>query len=229
MTRQLGIFAKYWQPGVVKTRLAAGIGAPAAAQVHRACVAALAARFGQTADRRVLCVAPPERAAAFRELAGRQWLVTAQCAGDLGQRMRHYFEQSFATGAGHVVLIGADSPTLPAAYLDEAFDRLGDTSVVLGPSDDGGYYLIGLSCPPPEVFRDIAWGTADVWRQTLDRLQSAGERFHALPPWYDIDTAADLARLLSELAGPLRDDELWRPLRESVEAALTGNSIKPRN
>ncbi len=219
--RQLGMFAKFWQPGLVKTRLAAAIGAPAAARVHQHCLAALVTRFGETADRRVLCVTPPEQAPAFSALAGGQWQITAQCAGDLGQRMRHYFEQSLSTGADRVVLIGADSPTLPGEYLNEAFRRLAEVPVVLGPSDDGGYYLIGLSRPPPDIFQDVAWGTANVWRQTVARLQAAGERYHELPSWYDIDTVDDLARLRSDLTGPLGDEPSLRPLRETIEMIVT--------
>ncbi len=220
--RQLGLFAKYWQAGLVKTRLAADIGAPAAARIHQECVAALVARLGGMADRQALCITPPEHAQAFRELAGNQWQVSDQCAGDLGQRMRHFFEQALAAGADRVVLIGADSPTLPAVYLDEAFQRLADFPVVLGPSDDGGYYLIGLSRAPPDIFQNIAWGTPAVWRQTVARLRTAGERYHTLPPWYDIDTIDDLSRLRSELTGPLADDALLRPLRETIETLFTG-------
>lgn len=214
---QLGMFAKYWEAGLVKTRLAGAIGGPAAARFQRACVAALVARFGQAADRRMLCFTPAEQGPAFAALAGDRWRVTPQCAGDLGQRMRHYFVSAFATGVERAVLIGSDAPTLPAAYVDEAFDRLADLPVVLGPTDDGGYYLIGLSREVPEIFAGVDWGTSEVWRQTIDRLQAGGHRHHELPRWYDVDTFDDLLRLRGELTASLADVPALNSLRETID------------
>ena len=217
MIQQLGMFAKYWQPGMVKTRLAAAVGSSAAARLHRECVAALVARFGHAADRRVLYFTPSEQAPAFATLAGRQWEVAPQCQGDLGQRMLHFFAGAFAAGVDRVVLIGSDSPSLPASFLELAFERLSEVPVVLGPADDGGYYLIGLAREPPDIFRGIGWGTAAVWRQTVQRLQAAGVAYGELPPWYDVDTADDVRRLANELAGPLHDDTTFGPLRATIE------------
>lgn len=214
--RQLGMFAKYWEAGAVKTRLATAIGGPAAARVHQACVAALIARFGQTADRRVLCFTPAEREREFAAIARPRWQLQPQCVGDLGRRMRHYFETSFAAGVARAVLIGSDSPTLPIAYVEEAFDRLAESPIVLGPSADGGYYLIGLSRGLPDIFQGIDWSTCEVWRQTIGRLRAAGLRYHQLPGWYDIDTGEDLLRLRGELTGPLADDVMLDALREAI-------------
>lgn len=210
------MFAKFWEPGGVKTRLAAAIGGPAAARVHQACVHTLITRFNRTADRCVLCFTPAEREREFAAIAGPAWQVQPQCAGDLGQRMRHYFEMSFAAGVESAVLIGSDSPTLPIAYVEKAFDHLAELPVVLGPSDDGGYYLIGLSGEVPDIFQDIDWSTSEVWRQTVGRLQAAGQSYYELPPWYDVDTVDDVLRLRDELTGPLAGDMTLDALREAT-------------
>src|SRR5207245_1186739 len=102
--RDLGIFAKYWEPGAVKTRLAATVGAEAAARLQREFVRTIAARTGALADRRAFVVTPPERLAEFATLAGPQWSVKRQSSGDLGARMRNYFQTSFADGATYAVL-----------------------------------------------------------------------------------------------------------------------------
>lgn len=210
------MFAKFWEPGAVKTRLAAAIGGSGAARVHQACMTTLITRFSRTADRRVLCFTPAEREREFAAVAGPAWQVQPQCAGDLGQRMRHYFEMSFAAGVDRAVLIGSDSPTLPIAYVEEAFDHLTQLPVVLGPSDDGGYYLIGLSGKTADIFLAIDWSTSEVWRQTTDRLRAAGQGYYELPRWYDIDTVDDLLRLRDELTGPLAGDVTLDALREAT-------------
>ncbi|HJT35605.1 MAG TPA: TIGR04282 family arsenosugar biosynthesis glycosyltransferase [Pirellulales bacterium] len=214
--RQLGVFAKFWEPGAVKTRLAAAIGGSAAARVHQACVSTLITRFNRTADRRVLCFTPAEREREFAAIAGPAWQLQPQATGDLGRRMRHYFETSFAAGVERAVLIGSDSPTLPITYVEEAFDRLAESPVVLGPSDDGGYYLIGLSRDIPDVFQGIDWSTSEVWRQTIGRLRAAGQSYYELPPWYDVDTGEDLLRLRDELTGPMADDVTLDALRQAI-------------
>ena len=198
--RQLGIFAKHPQPGRVKTRLAATIGDEPACRLYRAFVETLLARFAGVADRRVLVFSPPERRAEFEPLAGQSWQLAEQSAGDLGQRMRRHFEDAFDDGASRVVLLGSDSPTLPVEYVERAFDLLKEVPVVLGPSDDGGYYLIGAAGRVPLIFDDIAWSSEGVWEQTIRRLRALGRDFRELPSWYDVDDEDDLRRLRKELS-----------------------------
>jgi rSAM/selenodomain-associated transferase 1 len=143
-------------------------------------------------------------------------LVPARCrlvpqeTGDLGERMRGLLEALLAEGHRGAIAIGTDSPTLPMAHVQEAADvlRAGAAEVVLGPAEDGGYYLIGIAAPAPALFADIAWSTERVLGQTRDRAAARGLRVHLLRPWYDVDTADDLRRLRAELAsradGPRR-------------------------
>lgn len=125
--------------------------------------------------------------------------VIAQRGGDLGQRMANVFEDVFRLGARSVVVIGSDLPDLPPALLQEAvaaLRRRNDT-VVLGPASDGGYYLIGMNRPRPELFAGIDWSTPRVLAQTVDRLKAQHARLVLLSPWTDLDTPADLRRLIA--------------------------------
>jgi rSAM/selenodomain-associated transferase 1 len=197
--RQLGVFAKYWEPGAVKTRLAAAIGDRRASELYRLLLATSLRRFAAAEDRHVLAFTPPDRQAGFLELAGPGWLLQPQAEGDLGVRIKQYFVNAFQGGADTVVLLGADSPTLPHAYLTQAFVALEERPVVLGPAQDGGYYLVGARDRVPPIFDDVAWGSSQVWRQTIALLQQADCPFAVLPEWYDVDEADDLIRLRSDL------------------------------
>jgi glycosyltransferase A (GT-A) superfamily protein (DUF2064 family) len=122
-----------------------------------------------------------------------------------------------------VVIVGSDSPSLPADRLRTAVHllRSGGVDGVIGPSEDGGYYLLGLHVPCPELFVGVAWSTERVLAETLERAARAGRRLAVLAPWYDVDTMADLRRLAAELrvteAGAPRTRRLlgrpaWRAL-----------------
>ncbi len=195
----LGVFAKAWRPGYVKTRLAAQIGAVAAARLYAAMVHATLVRMEQVGDQRSLWFWPPENRDDFQPLATDQWKLREQPSGDLGARMACFFQS--IPGARNV-LIGSDSPNLPVEFLNGAFTTLADHDVVIGPSEDGGYYLIGMRCECDYLFREMPWSTPDVLVETRKRLVANRTPFAMLPPWRDID------RL---------DDVLW--LRELLQAA----------
>ncbi|MGI8982713.1 MAG: TIGR04282 family arsenosugar biosynthesis glycosyltransferase [Pirellulaceae bacterium] len=218
MTTQLGMFAKHWQPGAVKTRLAASIGNEAAGSLQRHFVQTLLSRCQNIADHHVLCFTPANSADSFRQLDLGCWTLEPQVSGDLGSRMQEYFSVALATrDTPRNVLIGSDSPDLPLEYLAEAFDELRAFPVVLGPTVDGGYYLIGLSQAVPPIFDDIPWSTPEVWPQTIARLTAAGIPYHVLPQWYDVDDLAGLRRLHDSLP---RNDAL----RARISSLLTPDS-----
>jgi rSAM/selenodomain-associated transferase 1 len=218
-TTLLGVFAKHWTPGTVKTRLAASIGAEAASELHRAFVERIVERFLRAGEVCVLSFWPPEKRAefAFAERAG--WLLWPQSRGDLGARMRRFFEEALFRGAERIVLIGSDSPTAPVEHVQCAFHRLQSEDVVLGPATDGGYYLVGAAGRVPPIFDDIAWSTPQVWNATVERLEKSKIQYGVLPEWYDVDDAGDLDRLEHELAGLAISDVAWRPLWEKVKSA----------
>ena len=190
--------ARHPVAGRVKTRLAAVLGADAACALYRAFVLDLAERLGAMPYAVTWAYTPPD--APFPEL-----LPGAGCrpqrGRDLGERLTGAIGEEFAAGPGPVIAIGADAPHIPAAALAEAAATLAHgADVVLGPAADGGYYLIGLGRPAPDLFAGIAWGTAGVLEATLARAGAAGLAPHLLPPSFDIDQPADLARLRALLA-----------------------------
>jgi rSAM/selenodomain-associated transferase 1 len=220
---ELALFAKHWRRAPVKTRLAVVLGEDRACDLYLCLLRTSLRRFAPLGDRRYVVYAPPESGAAFRKLIGRRaWSLRAQVSGDLGTRLRQDVDQSFATGTQRLVIIGADSPTLPLERLEQAFAFLRSNDVVLGPSDDGGYYLIGLRRAVPEIFDGIDWGTDRVWSQTMERLRSIAARVAVLPPWYDIDRDADLNRLVDELRSGAPLDPSLRTLARCLERALGG-------
>lgn len=216
----MGIFAKYWRPGAVKTRLAASVGDDAASRLQRRFLVTLLRRFGHVAQRRVLAYTPPDQRAEFALLAADVWTLQDQAVGDLGKRMQNYFTEAFHSGAQRVVLIGSDSPTLPLDYVTGAFQLLDTFPVVLGPADDGGYYLVGAAGGVPPIFAGVAWSTPLVWNQTQSLLQAAGYRCGVLPVWYDVDDLPGLRRMERELADTATLDETLRQLHEDVAIVL---------
>lgn len=118
-----------------------------------------------------------------------------QSDGDLGQRMRMAFEDVFAMDFERVLLIGSDLPTLPPEHLTEAVSVLDRVPVVIGPADDGGYYLVGLREPHPELFEDVSWGSPDVLAETLAIGTRAGVTIELCRAWHDVDAPADLAQV----------------------------------
>jgi hypothetical protein len=114
----------------------------------------------------------------------------AQEGKDLGEKMRRAIHDRFVEGYKRVVIIGSDSPSLPVSYIEQALSS--DKDMVLGPSIDGGYYLIGMREKVVEIFDGVAWGTEKVLSETYERLVKNGAALEILPVWYDIDSPEDL-------------------------------------
>jgi hypothetical protein len=146
----------------------------------------------------VIAYAPPDARDYFRRLADNGFALVAQRGPDLGRRLLNVLARFLNRGYAKAVVMNSDGPTLPVDYLTRAFDALDGADVVLGPGHDGGYYLIGMKRPHADLFRDIAWSTAEVVRQTLVRIHRLGLTVHQLPQWYDVDVPADLERLQVE-------------------------------
>ncbi|MHB8648384.1 MAG: TIGR04282 family arsenosugar biosynthesis glycosyltransferase, partial [Thermomicrobiales bacterium] len=121
--------------------------------------------------------------------------------GDVGMAMCYAMTCALDHRATQVALIGSDLPSLPPAHIAQAFARLDDgADVVLGPAEDGGYYLIAATAPHPALFSGITWSTPAVYAQTVARVEACGLTLATLPPWYDIDGMADLRRCARDLA-----------------------------
>lgn len=212
----LGIFAKEPVPGRVKTRLARDLGAERAAEIYSCFVETVLARTSGVADQRIVAFdrITEHGWKQFQDGQQRDLVFWEQPAGDLGERLKAFVFHWQQPVAGKVVLMGTDSPSLPILAVQEAFHELDGHDVVIGPSFDGGYYLIGMSGPHIDLFTKIDWGSSRVLEQTLRRVQSLRLNLHVLQPWYDIDTVNDLQFLASHLqvlaAGPGLDEHLGR-------------------
>jgi hypothetical protein len=114
--------------------------------------------------------------------------------------MANFISAELTEGAGRVVLIGSDSPTLDPSHVVSAFLCLEHKDVVLGPATDGGYYLVGARVPVPELFADIPWSTPQVLARSVAALRAAGRSLAVLPPWYDVDTPESWDLLAGHLA-----------------------------
>ena len=196
--RRIAVFAKWPEPGRVKTRLSPALPASLACDLYRAMLEdALAVAgagadeaFAYWADSRGIGEAPPGK---FQN--------RFQRGLDLGARLEHAFAELLLADHDQALIIGADCPTLDAAILREAYAALEQHALVLGPTRDGGYYLVGLGRIAPPLFRDIAWSTERVLEQTLERARAMGLAVKTLVELGDLDTAEDLVRWLKELAG----------------------------
>lgn len=183
--------ARYPVAGRTKTRLVPALGAQGAAALYAAFLADLGRRLSRL--RTGLYWAYTPAAAPFARL-GLPGEAFPQASGDLGRRLYCVFQRLFAAGHSLVVVIGSDSPHLPVAYLVRAVERLGKADVVLGPADDGGYYLVGMRALN-DLFHGIPWSTGTVLAETLRRAEATGLRVELLPRTFDVDEPADLPRL----------------------------------
>lgn len=197
--RLLLLFTKPARPGRVKTRLIGDLTASEAARLHAAFVEDLTARLREgDFTLRLAWALDPEEEMPAGPVPG-----VRQHGGDLGERLY----RALAGAAGEapcVAALGGDHPTLAVATVHRAFERLeAGAQVVLGPAEDGGYYLIALSAAAvsPRLFQGIAWSTDRVLPETLDRCRELGITPELLEEASDVDTPADLARLATRLAG----------------------------
>jgi rSAM/selenodomain-associated transferase 1 len=188
------VFARVPTLGKVKSRLAAGVGEPAALAIYHELLAITRAAIAEAGVPATVWLADAAAVPTARE--SQEWAGLPACCqptGDLGERMAAAFAAAFAAGARRVAIIGTDCPGLRAAHLTQAVELLRGHDVVLGPATDGGYYLLGLRRPQPELFRHKRWSTDSVLADTLADARRLGLRVALLPELRDVDTAEDLA------------------------------------
>ena len=195
------VIAKRPTPGQTKTRLTPPLTAEQAAALYECFLVDtldLVRRVPETDP--LIAYLPAEARAYFAALAPDFGLVLQEGAG-LGERLDNALTGCLKRGYERAVIMNSDGPTLPASHLARAFDALSDgADVTLGPSADGGYYLIGVRRPAPRLLREVRMSTPTVLADTLALAAEEGLRVELLPAWYDVDEAADLVRLAGELA-----------------------------
>ena len=195
--------AKAPWPGAVKTRLCPPLLAAEAAALYRCFLLdKIAAVQTLVGARPVIAYTPDEAQAEFAMLAPAFTLVP-QRGPDLGARLHATLASLLAAGHPGVIAVDSDTPTLPREFLQQAVDCLTQPGpdVVLGPTEDGGYYLIGLRAAHPALFDGIPWSTSTVLEDTLRQAAAAGLQTVCTPTWFDVDTPDDLRRLKIVLDG----------------------------
>ncbi len=193
---KLIVFVKAPRPGLVKTRLAGALGAAAACQAYRQLVETLLRNLASLPEVE-LRFTPDDAAKEIRPWVQAGWNSRPQGEGDLGRRLQAAFREAFAEGAGRVVIIGSDCPEVAATDIREAWAGLNRYDMVVGPASDGGYWLIGLRQPQPPLFEGIAWSTATVLAETLQRAKAANLRVQLLRILADVDTEKEWRQFLA--------------------------------
>lgn len=195
------VVAKQPAPGQTKTRLCPPLTHAQAADLYDCFLRDTLSIMRHVPDvRRVIGYLPEDAQGYFRQLAPDMEL-SPQRGTSLGERLDHLLTEALRNGSQRAVIMNSDSPTLPAAYLCQAFDELANADVVLGPTHDGGYYLIGVDQPQPDLLRDVQMSTPRVLADTLALAEANGLTVSLLPVWYDVDTVEELRQLEGELAG----------------------------
>ncbi len=206
MKDALIVFAKPPVAGRVKTRLHSLLTPDEAAQLYDAFLADSLDQYRSLGREVYLYLSTASEA--HLESADLTGIVTHEQEGeDLGERLRRAFLDLFRLGYDRLVVIGTDHPSLPSVFVDRAFEELTEPmSIVLGPAEDGGYYLLGMNDFFPALFEEMTFSHEDVFVETMRRAATTTGAVSVLPLWYDVDTSEQLPRLL-------------RDLRESREAA----------
>lgn len=221
------MFAKAPIPGQVKTRLCPPLTPDEAATLHGSFVLDALERtklaigtLKLPLDRYLAC-APSSAHVFFKILEERHGVrLMDQVGEDLGARMEQAFAAVFARGYRRALLVGTDVPSLPLEHYRQALSYLQSHELVLGPALDGGYVLIGLQRPTPEVFQAIPWSTDQVCARTQDTAARLGLKTALLAPWRDVDTIEDVQALIEASAADAR-----RPKKEQVFSARTADAL----
>lgn len=198
MRRALIVIGKAPVPGKTKTRLVPPLTAAQAATLYGAFLADTVELARQVGWEQTTLIHPRGDGSRLAHLAV---ALLEQPDDGLGDALAHAFAHHFRLGFDMVVLIGSDNPTLPPQPIlaaEVALQRAND--LVIGPTRDGGYYLIGMRQSNPALFDEIAWSTSGVYAQTVQRASELGLRVHRVDDWYDVDEAADLDHLRADLA-----------------------------
>jgi rSAM/selenodomain-associated transferase 1 len=194
----VAIMAKAPWPGEVKTRLCPPLSHQEAAALYRCFLLDKIAQVNALSRASpVISYTPADSRSWFAASTPAHFTLIPQRGDDLGARLFATFGQLFAQGYAQVIVIDSDTPTLPITHLEQALRLIaaGDNDVVLGPTEDGGYYLIGLRRAHGELFEQMPWSTSRVFPETRRRSAQLGLTVACTACWYDVDTPADLARL----------------------------------
>ncbi len=202
MTTSIVIFAKQPIEGRTKIRLGRTLGMAYSAKLAECFIHdSLALVRNLPIGQKNVAYLPEEARGYFRELVKPllEFSTYPQRGQDLGERMQNAIQREFSNGAASVVVLDTDSPTLPGQYIMQAFELLKKVDFVLGPTCDGGCYLMGASLPGITPFSSVPWGTPQTFKKTVHNISTAGLKLAITPPWYDVDTEHGFEMLKSHI------------------------------
>ena len=199
MVTSIFLFLKEPKLGQVKTRLAEEVGDQKAYDIYIQFLKQIVINLNLLKNKQcyIFYDAYGQKPKILKSIFYSHDVFIKQQGKNLGERLNKAFGDYFQTHSEPVIVLGGDSPDLPQSILNQAIFQLSDQEVVIGPSYDGGYYLLGMNYFIPELFQNINWGTATVFSETQKILQSHDKSYFVLPKWFDIDTMEDYKALLN--------------------------------
>ena len=202
----LVVFIRFPHVGKVKSRLALSLGAEKAAIFYRLCAEQIFGEFSMVSGevKRYIFFSDRNDESEIKQWAGPRFCFSPQAEGNLGTRLKQAFHQMFDRGMRQVIIMASDVPDLTADVINDAISTLARHDVVLGPSHDGGYYLVGMKRPHDDLFNDIPWSMEYVFKQTMMAIDKLDLSVGCLPLLRDIDTETDLRRWLETAEGDNR-------------------------
>lgn len=222
------VVAKQPAPGQTKTRLSPPLTPEQASALYECFLFDTLDHMRQVEEtQKVIAYLPLDAQDYFQRVAPEFELVP-QTGDDLGARLDHALTWHLSMGYDHAIIMDSDSPTLPSHYLSQGFIALSNgADVILGPCDDGGYYLIGLKKPAPRLLREVHMSTPTVAAETIALAKEEGLNLVTLPTWYDVDDIASLARLMKEIEElePTSSKHTRQFLQQNQYQYLTKNGI----
>ncbi|MFQ5823728.1 MAG: TIGR04282 family arsenosugar biosynthesis glycosyltransferase [bacterium] len=193
------IFVKYPAPGKVKTRLGVQVGHRLAADLYQLFISQTFELAQNAAPDNIYVAYEPEKQLdELKKLIPLEFDYFPQHGKDLGKRMLNAFNYVLKQGSHKVIIMGSDSPTLPVQIVKDAFKRLDASDLVLGPAEDGGYYLIGIKKIHQDILENVQWSSSSVLQKTLEIALDLGLTYTLLPEWYDIDELENLQRAVND-------------------------------
>jgi rSAM/selenodomain-associated transferase 1 len=200
MKKAIIIMAKVPEAGRVKTRLQPLITPDQSASLAGAFLQDAEHKVKTVTDNIIVALSPFDKRNRLTDILQHPVTLIEQHGTTLGERMLNAFKFAFEQGLDAVVLIGTDSPTFPADHIELAFEFLEiETDVVLGKTEDGGFYLIGLRKLETRIFENVSWSSPDTFEQVWQNIMDLNLHLREVPVWYDVDEPADLQKLTAEL------------------------------
>ncbi len=199
MKRTIIIMTKVPRAGNVKTRLQPFLSAAQCVSLSEAFLEDAINKVQSRADDLIIAFSPSSERDYFAKFENNKFVLLKQKGKNLGEKMFDAFQFAFEHDSDGVVMIGTDSPTFPAKFIDLAFENLKNTDAVLGETTDGGFYLIGLRTLRKEIFAGVEWSSTKTFQQTTENIRKIGLKLFHLPIWFDTDFPEDLLKLQNNL------------------------------